>query len=349
MRKAKTFIIFLLAVVFSFSAVVLLAVDKPSEEMEKIEIAMVIQWATHPWAAPIQAGLMDAVQEFRDMGIEVETQWLGPPTFDLFEMIAMIETIAAKGEVDGFVIGCEDPTAIYTLGERIKDELGIPILITNDFHEYELFDSFCGYDGFAMGELVAKQLEQDLLGKSDWAMAVGYKGSDPIKGKIAFTIDAPGHRPTENAARGGRDYFSKFPGIVDVGLYDTTNDMVKAKEVITDIFTAHPDLAGFHSFGSTTTRAVGLVLEDRGLEGKVAVTGGDIDSSTLEHIQSRTIGSAVGQNQYQQGYQPTKALLEYLVNNKPIPKMIPVELEVVDMNNADEFAAREKAWVEQMQ
>ena len=250
------------------------------------------------------------------------------------------------GEVDGFIIGCENAASLYTVGQRIKDELGIPILITNDIQEYDLFDSFCGYDGLMMGETVSKQLELDLLGESVWAEEVGYEGSDPISGEIAFTIDAPGHRPTENAADGGREYMTQFSGIVDVGLYDTTADMAKAKEVITDILTANPNLTGFWAFGSTNTRAAGLVIEDLDLVGKVVVTGGDIDSSTLELVQSKAVSSLVGQNQYEQGYLPTKALIEYLVNGTEIPKFMPIEPEIVTLENVESIIEREKAYAE---
>ncbi len=348
MRKARTLTIGLSAVVL----LVLLAglvlspgCAKPAEEGKVINISMVGQYFPHEFFIPTTYGVADAVKEYSDIGVTVNVNWLGSTNYDMLETIRMVETELARGDIDGFILEAADPTMFFPVMERIQAELGVPVLLTNELYELDLFVSFCGYRAPEMGELVARQMELDLLGESAWAKAVGFEGSDPISGEISFQVDTTGRRSQEEGTKAGQEYLGQFPGIVNLGLRDTTADQSKAMGIIADIFTAHPNLVGIHAFGQTSAIASALVIEDLDLVGKVVIGGTDVGPVTLALVKSLSLSIVIGQNQYDQGYLPVKALVDYLLYDTPIPRFMPTELEIVNIANVDEIIAREEAYL----
>ncbi len=338
MRRAKTLIIGLLTVVLLAGLVISPGCARPAEE-EEIKIVSVFQYGTIDFFVPTRIGAEDAAKEY---GVDFE--WLGPPGFDILEMIKIIETVLAKGEMDGLMVELGDPDALLPVIQRVKDA-GIPVVLTNELFEHELYDGFCGADGLAVGALIGESMELDLLGEGVWAKAVGYEGTGEVEGKIAFLTDLPGAMNLELRLKGARDYLAQFPGIVDLGVYDGTVDMTVSKEVVTNILTAHPDLAGFISVCAGPTAAAGMILEEMGLSGTVVVAGMDLLPMTLELVKDEEIASLVGQNPYYQGYLPVEALARYLLYDTPIPRWMPTDLEVVTLENVDEIIAREDAYL----
>ena len=115
----------------------------------------------------------------------------------------------------------------------------------------------------------------------------------------------------------------------------------KGQEVITNILTANPDLKAIVNAGSVPTAAAAMAVKERGLKGKVIVIGMDLLPQTLRLVQDGIVAVTVGQNPADQGYLPVKALAEYLINKKPIPKFLPTALEIVDFSNVDKIYQRE--------
>lgn len=335
MRKAKILIIGLLTVVLLAGLVFSFSWAKTKEE-EKLLIVAVGQYFGIDFFIPTRTGGFDAAEKYG-----VDFTWLFPTDYDIMEMITIIETVLAKGEVDGFVLEAGDPDVLIPVLKRIK-EAGIPMVCTNELYEHDYFDGFCGADGIEIGKMHGKLVEKNLLGEGVWAKAVGYKGTGKVEGKIAYLTDAPGALNIEMRIKGARDYLNQFPGIVDVGLYDATVDIAKGKEVVTNILTAHPDLAAIISPIAPGTTAVGMVVQEMGLTGKVIVAGMTPLPQTLELVKSKAIASLVCQEVYDQGYLPVKHLCEYLLNNKPIPRFMPGGFEIVTLENLDEVLEREQ-------
>jgi len=337
MKRTKTLVIGLLTIVLLAGLVISPGCAKPVEE-EKIKIVSVFQYAGIDFFVPTRIGAEDAAKEY---GVDLE--WLGPPGNETLEQIKIIETVLAAGEMDGLMVQGY-PDVLMPVIQRVKDA-GIPVVLTNELFEHDLYDSFCGADGLAVGALIGKSLELDLLGEGVWAKAVGYEGTGEVEGKIAFLTDFPGAMNLEMRLKGARDYLSQFPGIIDLGVYDGTVDMTKSKEVVTNILTAHPDLAAIISVCAGPTAAAGMILEEMGLSGTVVVAGMDLLPMTLTLVQEEEIASLVGQNPYGQGYLPVKYLCEYLLNDKPMPRWMPTDLEVVTLDNVDFIIEREEAYL----
>jgi len=329
MRKAKTLIIGLLTVVLLAGLVLSPGCAKPAEE-EKLLIVNIYHYGEEPFFRPFVVGIEDAAEEF---GVDFIYRF--PSNYDFLETIKIIETELAKGEMDGLIVETGNPDGLVPIIKRVKEELGIPVILTNELYDHEAYDSFCGASGIEVGEVIAKEMELNLLGEGDWAKLVGYEGTGEVEGKIAFMLDAPGQLNVEMRVKGARDYLSQFPGIVDLGVYDQTQDIVKRKETVVNVLTAHPDLAGICN--SAEAVGMGQVIEELGLSGQVILCGMDLVPPTLELIKSGVVASTVDQNPYGQGYLPMKAICEYLLYDTPIPKWLPTDLIAITIENVDEY------------
>lgn len=341
MRRAKILIISVVTIVLLVGLVLSPGCAKPAvEEEENLLIVAVFQFPTIDFFAPTRVGAEDAAEEY---GVDFE--WLGPATQNILEEISIIETVLAKGEVDGFVLQAGDPDELLPVVKRIK-EAGIPVIVTNELVEHDLYDGFAGADGIAIGELIGKQMELNLLGEGVWAKAVGYEGTGKVEGKIAFFTPVPGSLNLETRLKGARDYLlSQFPGIIDLGIYDGTVDITKSKEAVANVVAAHPDLVGILSVGAEPTVGAGMLLEEMGLVGKIVISGMDLLPLELRLVKSKVIAAVVGQNPYGQGYLPVEALAKYLLNGTPIPKWLPTELEAVTLENVDSVIEREEGYM----
>ncbi len=335
----KKLIMGLLTVVLLAGLVLFPGCAKPAEEKERLLISAVFQYALSDFFAPTRVGVEDAAEDY---GVDFE--WLGPPTYEVLELIAIIETVLSKGEVDGFVIEVGDPDVLLPIAKRIKDA-GIPMVVTNELYEHDYYDSFCGADGITVGEMIGEQMELSLLGESVWAKAVGYEGTGEVEGKIAFALDTPGALNIEKRITGAKDYLAQFPGIVNVGVYDTTPEFAKGREVMDNILTAHPDLAGLCSVALIGGYGMGMAVKERGLVGEVVIVSMDLHPLTLELVKEGVLASTIGQNPYLQGYLPVEALAKYLLDGTPMPRFMPTNIEVVDLDNIDFIIAREEAYL----
>ena len=117
-------------------------------------------------------------------------------------------------------------------------------------------------------------------------------------------------------------------------------------EVCIDILTANPDIVATLAGGGMATAPSAMAVLEMDLVGKVIVVGMDYMPPALDLIKDKVIAALIGQNPYDQGYLPVKALAEYLLYGTPMPKWLPTALEVVTLDNVDEIIEREAALLE---
>lgn len=304
----------------------------------KPRIVAIFQVGFIDFFVPTRLGAEKAAEE-----CGADFTFMGPPDESVSGLISMIESVLVRG-VDGLVIETIDQKSMIPTGKKIQ-AMNIPVVLTNELTEHEGFDGYCGADPLAIGKMQAKQLEMIMQGKGPWAKKHGYKGGE-VAGKVAFLSDAPGSANIEGRILGAQQYLKKFPGIEDIGKYDSTLSIEKGQEVITNIITAHPDIKAIINAGSVPAVAAALAVKERGLTGKVIVIGMDLLPQALRLVQDGVMAATVGQNPADQGYLPVKALCDHILNNKPIPKFMPTDLEVVDLSNVDEIYKREVDFLE---
>jgi len=333
MRRLANYIIPCVIIVLGLFVFGLYGDNHVLASSKKLKIVAVFQVPNIDFFIPTHIGALDAAEEY---GVELE--WLGPSDMSAQGTISILETVLAKG-IDGLVLESLDPKTLGPLADQAR-RMGIPVILTNDINEAKGYDAFCGADSIAIGTLMGQLVENAMLGKGPWAQKTGYnKGK--VVGKIAYASDAPGSPMMEKRVVGVKKYLSKFQGIKDIGTYDSTLSVEKGQEVINNILTANPDIAAIVAVGSGPSVAAGMAIKERGLQGKTVVVGMDILPHTLRLVEEGIIAAVIGQNQYNQGYLPVKALCEYLINKRPIPKFMPTALEVVDLSNVKKIKKRE--------
>ncbi|MEI6157137.1 MAG: sugar ABC transporter substrate-binding protein, partial [Atribacterota bacterium] len=72
---------------------------------------------------------------------------------------------------------------------------------------------------------------------------------------------------------------------------------------------------------------------------KVKQVGHDLMPETLDNIKAGATNASLSQNPYIQGYQPVKALFDYLTKDVPLESM-DTGIVKVDKTNVDEYLKR---------
>jgi ABC-type sugar transport system substrate-binding protein len=338
MGHSKTMVVVALLLVCLFTLAAGLGSDAGAAD-KKLKIAAVFQLGFIDFFVPTRMGAEDAAKKY---GADFE--WLGPHDNSIQTQIPMIETLLVKG-VNGLVLECTEPANVLPITKKAQD-MGIPVVITNELTtDAKGFNGYCGANPIAVGPLQGQQLEKILTGQGPWAEKYGLKGGE-VAGKVAFFMDAPGAKNIEGRIAGAREYLKKFPGIVDVGKYDSTLSIEKGQEVVNNIITANPDLKAIINSGSVPAVAAAMAVKERGLAGKVVVIGMDLLPQTLRLVQDGVIAVTVGQNPYLQGFLPVQAICEFLLNKKEIPSHMATDLELVDLSNVEQIMKREVEFLE---
>ena len=321
-------------------------VETTVAEVKISSIPFVCNYPLSDFFVPTQVGYIAAADEYG-----VTPEWLGPADNSEMTQISMIETLVARGNLDGLIVYADNPMSMKpALGPLL--EQGIPIICTfqpPSDELYELYNMVSGPDNFKAGQLMAESFVQNIMGEGVWAKAIGYEGMAEPEGKVAILADNPGTILEQRRMAGARDVLEKYPGIEIVGEFDSTVDISKAMEVAGNVITANPDLIGFITVGSIPTAASGMMLEKNDLVGKVIICGMDLLPQTLVFIQEKVIASTVGQQPYYEGYNPVKVIGEFLLNGVPIPEFMPSEVETVNLDNVDAIMERESKFLESIE
>ena len=293
------------------------------------KIPFVIQYSLIEFFVPARIGVLDATKEF---GIDVD--WLGPEDMSITGTISIVETVLQQG-IDGLVVQSGNAYEMLPVVTKAK-EMGIPVIYTNQLQPIEGYDGFCGVDDFKAGEEMGKQAER-----------IFNEAGKELEGKVAYLLDVPGSPRMEMRIKGAMDYLSKFPQLQNIGTYDGTITVEKGREVVANLLTAHPDLNLIIAVAASNLPAACLAVQEQNLVGDVVLIGMDLIPMSLQFVKEGVAQAIIGQDPYGQGYLPLKAIYEYLEFNKPIPKQIATEIEVVTKDNVDEIIARENKYLEQ--
>ena len=143
--------------------------------------------------------------------------------------------------------------------------------------------------------------------------------------------------------KGNRDGFKAFPGIkVIANICNAKGDEQTTYAAIENAIGSNPDITAIASLDAVTTPAVGRYILRNNLAGKVIQIGHDLMPETLDNIKAGATTATLSQNPYAQGYQPVKALYEYLINGKPL-KSLDTGAVRVDAKNVEDYIKRLEA------
>lgn len=229
--------------------------------------------------------------------LDVETQYKGPPDWNMQAMIQAIDLAVARKPGGIMVIGFEE--SLNDVVNKAVDA-GIPVVTLDSDLPNSKRITFVGtgnYDagyrgGIKLGELVGR------------------------KGKVAI-LTKIGQPNLEERVRGYKDALATFPGIEIARISDTKSEVPMAAQVAAAVLAAVPDLAGFGCVEAAGGAGSATAIKEAGLSGKIKVVAMDRDNDILNYIKNGIIDAAIVQQTALMPYYGLMIL--YQLNHRDIP------------------------------
>ncbi len=322
------FMFFLIVLVFLVSGAIAMGAQKPEEEAlpeDAVHIGFILPMLGNPFWVPVEYG---ARQAAKDLGVRLE--YLGPAKFDPQQQIAIIESLIEKG-VDGLIIIVLTPGQMTPIINKAI-EMGIPTVTTNNDAPDSKRIFFSGADLYNEGQVQAKILKD-------------YLETNGITKKIrvAITECVFGDYGLQQRVNGFKDGIANAPNIEVIQEYDSGLDTAKNFSVIENVFAANPDLGAHYGTCAVDTRNGAEMVKRSGRD--VIAFGHDLLPETLDLIKEGHSKWTLGQDPYNQGYFPVKALYDHIANGKPLPQgFVRMNMEIVTKENVDYYIERESIY-----
>lgn len=251
----------------------------------------------HPWYQDVIDGMNQAVKEFAERGIKINTIWNAPSQADVAMHTQKIEASIAK-RPDGIAVSSLDPTAnTPVLKEAIRR--GIPTICFDNDAEKSGRAAFVGHpknepDGRDMADALAE--------------AIGYEG------EVAVLIGSLGSLQHGQRVAGFKERIAeKYPKIKIVADLVDNDDLEKAIRLSTDALKAHPNLKGFYGANASAPVGAAKAVEAAGKAGKVFVVGQDDLPDMVRYMRKGIVYAMDVQRPYDMGYWSVYYL--YALNN----------------------------------
>ena len=281
-------------------------------ERSDLDIAVVAHGgANNPFWVVVFNAVNDACEDFG-----VSCTFDAPDTFDLPLMAQMIDAAIAR-QPDALVISLPD---IATLGEPIEQaiELGIPVFSINSGSD--IFE-----DVGILRHIGQTEYEAGLGAGERLAAAGGTNG--------VCVSHEQGNLALDERCRGFADGFG---GPVEM-IASTTSDDAELYSLMDSYLSNNPDIDAILAVGPQPGEPAVRVLEDRGLDGSVALGAFDLSPVMLEAVQRGTMNFLVDQQQYLQGYLGVQTAVLYAQYGLlPGNKVVLTGPGFVDATNADQ-------------
>ena len=279
---------------------------------EDINISVVLHALNGSFYTKIQEG---ALQAGEDLGVKVNVS--APNTASsLDEQVGLLETAIASG-ASAIATVTWDPTGFNNAIQEAADA-GIPVVGFNQDAEGCGTQAFIGQDYETAGYELGKYIFDAMGGEGTYIIA----SCGPTD--VALVAREAG------VDRAAEEYGGKVTKIetIDIG-----TDLTNAYSVIENAYLANPDVTAIVGV-DCYSEAIGSVIEDNDLTGKVYGAGFDLTEGMLNHIKNGSVQVTCGQNPFLQGYY---SVLECYMNVADGAPFIDINTgaQLVDSTNVD--------------
>lgn len=165
----------------------------------------------------------------KELGIKLE--WNAPAQNDEAKQADIFNTFVEQG-VDGIAVSCINPEI---MGQAIDAAVakGIHVVTWDSDAPNSKRDAFYGIDDTATGKLLGDELLALL----------------PDGGKVAILSGVQGAQNLADRVAGAKEALAANPKIEVVDTYYCNDDLTKSVQIIGDVMSQHPDLAGWLMVG----------------------------------------------------------------------------------------------------
>ena len=286
----------------------------PKEDQEKPKVAVVISTLNNPWFVVLAES---AAEDARKLGYEAkifDSQNNPATESDNFENLIS----------SGFDAILFNPTdADGSISNILKAKTaGIPVFC---------MDREVNADDAATSQILSDNYSGCVEIGIEFVKALGEKG------KYVEIIGLVGDNNTWARSGGFHSVVDKFPNLKMLAQQSGDFDRNKAMEVLETIMQAQPDIDAVFCGNDAMAMGAYQALLSAGKADKVMVFGFDGASEVVEKIKEKKI-VATGM-QYPKVMAKTAAQYadEYFKGRRDFPQRVPVEVELVNLNNAKNY------------
>lgn len=287
----------------------------------KYTIAVVTKSAAIPvWESHIIA----AQKAGEELGVEI-LDYSPSKADNVEEQKRILEDLITTG-VDAVVLAPANTEAVKGPVQDLIDA-GIPVIYDNTMGPSDVdYLTYVGVDNALVGKMIAEDMAQRIGGK----------------GKVLIMEGVPGQATSDLRTQGCKDAFAAYPDItVETGVTKWQFD--EGRKLAEDYITKWGDsLTAIVAMGGNQAEGAVEAVKAAGLEGKVLVSGFDVQEPQYEAVSNGSEVFTVSQGVYQQAYLSVVAAVRAL-NGEEVPRLINCPITIVSKENLAQMDERPDA------
>jgi len=271
-----------------------------------------------PYWLPCINGINDAINEFQNFGIKINTFFFNPDDTFSYTNQALDVISKAPDAILMVPLFFKEAKQIVSL----CDESKIKVSTFNNFIDTSFINNFIGQDLFKTGRVASKLFEQ-LLNQ-------GHIG--------IIHIDEVFHNAThlQEKEKGFKSYFNNS----SQNTFETSTLSLKSdsnqefKNSLNFFLDKNPDINGLFVTISKSYLVVDAI-KDR--VKKISLIGYDLVEKNVRYLQEGKIDFIIHQKPKEQVYLGLSYLAEYFLFDKEIPKQILLPIDIINSENFQEY------------
>ncbi|MGL5657297.1 MAG: ABC transporter substrate-binding protein [Fusobacteriaceae bacterium] len=288
--------------------------EKKEDGVEKkLSIAVISKGYQHEFWRAVELG---AKQAGKDLNVDVS--FIGPEKeSEIGKQVGMVEN-AINAKVSGIVLAALDSNALTPVSKRAIEEK-IPVVTFDSDLSDGVSSSFVATDNVAAGAQAALEMIK-VIGE---------------EGKVAIVAHNAGTTTALHREKGFREEMAKHSKIEILNTQFSDGDKSKALSITQDIVMANPDIKGVYGTNEGAAVGVARAIEEKGLQGKIAVIGFDSSEDEVRFINNGVMNGMMVQNPYQMGYKAVQTIVK-VIKGEPVDKRIDTGAKFISKANIND-------------
>ena len=288
-------------------------------------ITMIAKSSMNPFFLSTRVGAEERAKELSEkLGREITIDWQTPPEEDGQIQAQRVQSAVNDG-TNAILLSCSDSGK---LKGAIDDAVakGVEVCtFDSDVPDSKRF-SFVGSDNYELGFKVGEELVKLTGGKGNVALLCGNQNAPNLAIR----------------RRGTEDAIKKAPGLKIVGVFYNPEKPQDAAQEVMRVMKAQPEIDAWAFIGGWPLFTTTLLTE---LDPKrIRVVSADALPPQLAYVDSGVVPTLIAQRSYDLGALGVQAIVDKVIEKKPVEGNVNPELTKVTKENLGEWARQLKDW-----
>ena len=285
--------------------------------LASIRLAMVYPEQPEPFYAPMTAGIMDAVADLSDFGVEVELIRYPLQKQDMEE--ALLSKLSSA-DYQGVAINSAGPRIAQQINRLIDD--GLPVITFNTDSLSSRRHFFVGNDSVQSGRIGAALLGRFLGGKGTVTVLGNFVQATPFSERFGGFCET---------------IHEEFPEMLIYPCAECFAEQRIASQSLIALLQNVPTVSGVFCTGYTSTVGAISALKQAGRK-DIVLIGYDTSEELLSALREGWCDALLFQDPYRQGYAAVQTLAQYVLDGKtPDPRKVNTQTNIVIRQNAESY------------